>query len=381
MKFIKRPSNTSRYKNYKEAEKWVRQLNLSSLSEWRDYIKGNLNLPLIPKNIPKSPNQTYKGKGWVGYSKFLGTKNKSPNKKYRIFKEARKFMNVINFEKDIIKDKIDWQKYVRDSKLTKNNKIILRGKFKDLPKKPKDIPDRPDKFYKEFISWGHFLWYRRQLAPIKVWRSYKKAKQFIKSFNFKNQYEWKWRSYIKGEYKKLPKLPIDIPRSVFSVYRDKGWLGWGDFLGTNNKATFRKDYISYSEAKKVLKKVGIKTENDFRKWMSGKFKTKIKFKDKKIPTSPNRTYRGKGWKNWGDFTGTKNIQAQKTQILELTYAFKVSQKIAKRYNLKSQPTWYKFFSSKKNKKILIENKIPVSPYMVYGREFIKKGGFNKWLGK
>ena len=379
MKFIKRPSSLSRYKNYKQAQKWVRELNLTSLNEWRSYIKGHLDLPLLPKDIPKNPDQTYKGKGWSGYAKFLGTKNKSPKKKYRIFKHARKFMNVINFKKDSIKDKMDWRKYVRDSKLNKDHKIIKKGKFKGLPVKPKDIPDSPDTFYKEFKSWGHFLWYRSQLAPVKVWRRYEEAKKFARSFNFKNQYEWS--DYVRGKYKKLPLLPVDIPRSVFSVYRDKGWKGWGDFLGTGNKASFRKKYIPYSEAREILKKVGIKTQKDFKKWMRGEFKTKIKFQNQNIPCYPDRTYKDKSWKGWGDFLGTKNIQSQKTQILQLTHAFKLSQKIAKKYNLKTKEEWFKFFSYKKNKKILKENNIPTCPYSVYGDKFVKKGGLGKWLRK
>jgi hypothetical protein len=41
----------------------------------------------------------------------------------------------------------------------------------------------------------------------------------------------------KGELKVIgkPKKPDDIPASPDGTYKKKGWLNWGDWLGTNAK--------------------------------------------------------------------------------------------------------------------------------------------------
>jgi hypothetical protein len=63
--------NQKLYKSFEEAKLWARSLNLKMVKEWRQ-----LNLSELPKDIPKKPEKTYKGKGWVDYYDWLGIDKK-----------------------------------------------------------------------------------------------------------------------------------------------------------------------------------------------------------------------------------------------------------------------------------------------------------------
>ena len=54
--------------------------------------------------------------------------------------------------------------------------------------------------------------------------SYKDAKTFVHSLNIKSQIEW--RKYCKSGNK-----PNNIPSSPHFVYKNKGWVGYYDWLG------------------------------------------------------------------------------------------------------------------------------------------------------
>ena len=53
----------------------------------------------------------------------------------------------------------------------------------------------------------------------------------------------------------------------------------------------------------------IKSQSD---WFDYKKKNKLPLN---IPSSPNKTYENKGWKNWGDFFGTKFIATRDRKYL------------------------------------------------------------------
>lgn len=58
------------FKSYEEAKDFVHTLELKTLKDWNNYcISGNK-----PEDIPSCPNATYKGKGWINYAYWLGTK-------------------------------------------------------------------------------------------------------------------------------------------------------------------------------------------------------------------------------------------------------------------------------------------------------------------
>ena len=64
---------------------------------------------------------------------------------------------------------------------------------------------------------------------LRVFRSFKEARIFTRSLKLKNDVEWKL-------YCKSGKKPSDIPSEPKKVYKDKGYLNLGDWLGTGKIA-------------------------------------------------------------------------------------------------------------------------------------------------
>ena len=54
--------------SFEEARKFVRNLKLKNIREWRKYRKSGKR----PDNIPSTPDFVYKNKGWVNWYDFLG---------------------------------------------------------------------------------------------------------------------------------------------------------------------------------------------------------------------------------------------------------------------------------------------------------------------
>jgi len=84
----------------------------------------------------------------------------------------------------------------------------------------------------------------------KQYRSFEKARKFVWTLKLKNTDEW-----IK--YSVSGNKPEDIPGIPRKIYKNKGWMSMGDWLGTGIIATKvkSKSFLSPKEAKPVLKKL------------------------------------------------------------------------------------------------------------------------------
>ena len=94
-------------------------------------------------------------------------------------------------------------------------------------KRPVDIPAAPYSTYRDkgWTSWGDWLG-TGAIAPFKgVFRPFKQARAYARSLGLKSGSEWR-------AFAKSGKLPVDIPADPYGTYRDKGWKGIKDWLGT-----------------------------------------------------------------------------------------------------------------------------------------------------
>jgi len=93
-------------------------------------------------------------------------------------------------------------------------------------------------------------------------RTFDDAREFVHLLDLKSTQEW--RKYCNSGNK-----PVDIPRSPYTVWKNNGWKGMGDWLGTGNVASQErsKNFLSYSDAKKIVhelaKKHNISTNKDW----------------------------------------------------------------------------------------------------------------------
>ena len=109
--------------------------------------------------------------------------------------------------------------------------------------------------------------------------------------NFDSVSEFR-RSHIAGE------VSSKIPSNPNTTYSNKGWKGWSDFLGKKIISTQDKKFKSYNEAKRYVKKLGIKSSTMWRNYI------KYNEIEEDMPRMPDWTYKAKGyWKGWKDFLG------------------------------------------------------------------------------
>ena len=100
------------------------------------------------------------------------------------------------------------------------------------------------------------------------------AKKFAKSLKLKKAADW-------SKYLKNNKRPSNIPWHPDTYYKNKGWNGWGDFLGTGVISDhFKRDFwLSFKDAKKIIKKKKFKHRDDWFKFIKKK-------RPKEFPSKP-----------------------------------------------------------------------------------------------
>jgi len=244
-----------RYRPFNESKKFVQSLGLKSLKEWKEYCKSGDK----PDDIPSSPYQIFENKGWNGYGDWLGT-GKVRNTKFHPYKEAREFVRSLN-----LKSSREWRTYSKSGN------------------KPDDIPANPEIGYKRqqtWKGWGDFLGTgSTRFTPKGSFRSFDESKKFVQKLGLKNQKEW-------NDYCKSGAKPDDIPSSPYQIFENKGWIGYGDWLGTGRIQKRRtEEWRPFAEAREFVRKLGIKNYDEwFEYCKSGN-------KPKDIPSIPWKAYK------------------------------------------------------------------------------------------
>jgi hypothetical protein len=195
------------YRPFSEALAFVHTLGLKNRNAWRMYLKKGDK----PDDIPADPNNTYKESGWESFGHWLGT-GSDQKRKFRPFKDARDFVHSLH-----IKNLDGWKIYCKSDE------------------KPLDIPADPKKTYKtnEWISWSDWLGTKVIANQNKKYRPFEEARKYVHGLGLRDVAEWKY-------YCKTDKKPENIPASANQVYKDSGWISFGDWLGTGTIANQRK---------------------------------------------------------------------------------------------------------------------------------------------
>jgi hypothetical protein len=192
-------------------------------------------------------------------------------KNWRSYEDAKKFVHSLNLKK-----KEEWEKY------------SISGK------KPKDIPSAPWRVYKkEWNGWGDWLGTGSIATFNKEFWSFEKAREFARNLELKSYMEW-------VAYRKSGKLPDYIPQNPSRTYKNKGWISYGDWLGTGTIAPQIKsaNFSPWPEAKQKMRKLGeeygLKGFDDWRKFAKTHKKLLAKLN---LPVNPWMIYtKEKVWK-------------------------------------------------------------------------------------
>lgn len=244
---------------YIECKRLIENLNFQNAAQYRRYVKSIENNP----GLPKHPYLAFKDVGWESWSQYLGV-NKVYKGNYATFKEARDWAQASE-----LKSAKDWKQAKVENKL------------------PLGIPGHPQVVYKEcgWAGWGDFLG-TDNVRGID-YLNFSEARQFVRKLGLVNTIEWKqWSRNSRPSY---------IPGNPDQIYRQSGWQSWSDFLGA--KIRTQGKMLTYEEAKSFVCGLGIRSSVQWREYW------KFENKPSNIPSNPDREYKNKGWKGWGDFLG------------------------------------------------------------------------------
>lgn len=250
------------FRSFNDARTFVHLQKLKTQNEWRNFCKSGKK----PVDIPSAPHLEYKNKGWVSNSDWLGIDTiASQLREFRPFNDARKFVRSLK-----LKNEKEWNEYYKSDE------------------RPLDIPSSPREVYKNlgWVNLGDWLGTKNQSNRYAQYRPYNDAKKFVQTLKLKNLGGWK-------EYCTSGKKPLDVPAAPDVVYKNKGWINWGKFLGTDtiSSQNIAKNYLLWKDAKPIYQKLkqehDLKTPGDWEKF--SKYNKKL-LEKLNLPRFPDRIY-------------------------------------------------------------------------------------------
>ena len=306
------------YLPYEEARDFVHSLGLKTQAEWRDYSKSGSK----PLNIPGNPNKIYENDGWTGTGDWLGT---GKTRNYYDYYEAREV--------------------VRKLELTSNSQFQnwLKSDERDMR-----VPTNPQQVYeKNWIGIHDFLGCQNR----RVWCSLEEASRYAQSLKLKGKDHW-------YDYHRTNDRPLDVPANPNTVYKNKGWNGWGPFLGSGIK----KEFLSFEDARSFSRNLGLKSISEWRQYAKSE-----KRPSDMVPASPWKTFKDQ-YINIADWLGIPDVST-----LDRGYRpFKDARAFVRSLELRSVKEWRTY--SKSGDRPL---DIPSAPDSKYKGEW---QGWKDWLG-
>jgi len=325
----KKLSNFEKHKQFlpfNKAREFVHTIGIKRQIEWFKYCKSGQK----PEFIPRNPDVTYKNKGWKNYSDWLGSGYiRAADRKFKTFLEARDYTSSLN-----LKNVKDWRKFTKSGK------------------KPDDIPAWPPDPYgkKGWTNWGDFLGSGVISSRKRQYLPFEEARKFVHSLQLKGKPYWeKYRS---------KELPSNIPVTPDRVYKNE-WKGWTDWTtGNLGPRDRRKQYLSYEEAKKFIKKLKLKSRQEWRQYSKSNKRPSF------IPTTPEKIYKN-DWVSMGDWLGTEYVSnlIKSQNWLPWKEAKIEYRKLAKKFGIKKRDDWRIFIKTHEFPK-----RLPKDPVAVYSKE-------------
>src|SRR5436309_1644309 len=175
----------------------------------------------------------------------------------------------------------------------------------------------------------------------RIWRPFSQARAFVHTLRLKSVDEWR-------DYCKSGKKPLDIPSDPDNAYLSE-YLDWGDWLGTGNVATGKREFRSFLEARAFVHSLRLQDIDEWYRYC------KSCKKPTDIPTDPHRTY----WlefEGYGDWLGTGRLSTRNRHYRSFTEA----RASVRTLGLKSYKQWNVYCKSGEK-----PTDIPSHPHDVY----------------
>jgi len=197
------------------------------------------------------------------------------------------------------------------------------------------------------------------------WLPFEEARKIVledvKKYGINNFLKW-------CNYCKLHQKPNNIPSSPQIIYKNNGWNGFGNWLGTGNVRNGSVKKLNFEEAyiivKDIVVKNNIKTNNEWSEFC------KDENFPNDIPVDPSKFYKNKGWRGWGYWLGTfRKYYGKWEEWCSFKDALIIVRKEVVKYNIENCRDWQKYCISGKK-----PINIPAYPNIVY-----KNYGWISWM--
>lgn len=121
--------------------------------------------------------------------------------------------------------------------------------------------------------------------------SFEDARVFVRDLQFTERAQW-------TKYARSGEKPEEIPTRPDYVYRDAGWVGWGDWLGVGYSPEKRSRYLKFALAREFVRRLGLGSYSDWQRYARSADRPDW------IPAYPAGIYKERGWAGWNDWLGT-----------------------------------------------------------------------------
>ncbi|MGE0711194.1 MAG: hypothetical protein AB7N76_28970 [Planctomycetota bacterium] len=335
------------YLPFESARAFAQKLRLSSWPEWLTYAAGQHRQGPLPGNVPPDPQVVYAHSGWRDQRDWLGLPARVP------FAEAREFARSLG-----LRNHRGWVAY-------------CRGERPDLPVRLDGIPAGCDHAYRDegWSGWGDFLGTGNRGRQDYAWRPFEEAREFVRSLGLASQPEF--QAWCRGERPDLPPRPDDVPTNPHRNDR-KEWQGYGDWLGTGAVAKQLRTYRPIEEVQVLVQELGIRSQTEWYVWTHGQ-RPDLPPKPDDVPHHPQRTYR-KQWKGWGAFLGTGAVHPKDREYLP----FRLARTFVRSLGLKNTAEWLSYLRGERPDLPPPPPGLPTNPQRTYRGKGWKGAG--DWLG-
>jgi superfamily II DNA or RNA helicase len=250
------------------------------------------------------------------------------------FVEAREFARTLG-----LKTASQWMKYSADGNL------------------PDNIPSTPQNTYAEngWVSFGDWLGTGSVSVALRDYPPYEDVRGIVRTFNLKTAAQWK--KFCRAGLK-----PLNIPSMPERTYEGSGWVGYGDWLGTDAKP--RRDsslWLAFEKARDYVRSLDLKS---YENWM--KYAKSPDFPDF-LPADPLSFYTSSGWAGYQDFL---HAPIEKRSFKE---AKKLAQEVANELGIKSGSDWIKLGQEGR-----LPYDLPTRPERFYADEWLN---WFDWFGR
>lgn len=187
----------------------------------------------------------------------------------------------------------DAKKIIHPLKIESEKKYITLYKIGVIPKNIPLYPSNCISFKKEWKGWGDYLGHGKisDNEKSKKYLSYEDAKKIISPLKLHTSILW-------YKYTINPNFPDNLPKKPDRFYKNKGWVGFGEFLGNGTVSNQKKYkyFLTYENAVEYVGNLFLKTRNEY-------FEFHTENQIRNLPKQPDKYY--KSWVNWGTFLGKK----------------------------------------------------------------------------